>query len=99
MRDVIKAPNSKLQAPENSQISSTKGRCDFWRFTFGASLELGCWSLELAAGLSPSARLGMTSRLDDDRILDLVEFRPPHRGRRAAARDQGPRVQSRRAPA
>jgi hypothetical protein len=41
----LQAPSS--QAPENIQIPSSKRRCDLWCLMFGASLELGCWSLEL----------------------------------------------------
>src|SRR6266404_3703253 len=54
-----KTPNSKLQHPEKLQPPSLKssGRCLFppgvqcggsWKLVLGASLDVGCWSLELS---------------------------------------------------
>jgi hypothetical protein len=44
----MKAPNSKLQAPEKHQISSTKqtvqGAIGGWRLEFLWSLDVGAWS-------------------------------------------------------
>ena len=43
-----KAPNSKLQEPEKFQTSNTNPtRTLVWSLVLDASLELGCWSLEL----------------------------------------------------
>jgi hypothetical protein len=43
-----KAPNFKHQAPEKFQTSSSNAtaRQPGWILVLGASLELGCWSLE-----------------------------------------------------
>src|SRR5438876_1568664 len=57
----FKAPSSKLQAPEKHQAPNIKPAAPaFGASLFGASMELGFWSLELAAEPSSSARHGMT---------------------------------------
>jgi hypothetical protein len=48
VRSVRKAPNSNIQAPEKHQAANFKqGHAPALVLGFGASLELGCWSLEL----------------------------------------------------
>jgi hypothetical protein len=42
----MKAPNSKLQAPEKFQAPNSFG-ATIWSLLFGASLELGAWNLVL----------------------------------------------------
>src|SRR5436305_15050245 len=43
---LVKAPSSKLQAPEKFQTGKLQEQRR-WLFVFGASLELGAWDLEL----------------------------------------------------
>jgi hypothetical protein len=44
--DEMKAPSSKLQAPEKNQApNSSETSRQSWNLKFGASLELGAWSL------------------------------------------------------
>jgi hypothetical protein len=50
---MLKIPSSKLQAPEKFQIPNTKAdRSQIitlidWSLVLGASLNVGCWCLEL----------------------------------------------------
>src|SRR5438270_4911723 len=55
----MKAPNSKLQAPEKHQAPTIKQTASllFGASMFGISLELGAWDLELPPGSPFSARL------------------------------------------
>jgi hypothetical protein len=41
------APSAKLQHPEKLQTSTSKPNAlsTYWSLMFGASLELGCWTL------------------------------------------------------
>jgi hypothetical protein len=41
------APNPKLQAPKKLQAPNINMRTLNWNLNLGASLELGCWCLEL----------------------------------------------------
>jgi hypothetical protein len=49
---MVKAPNSKLQAPEKFQTPSSNmlGRQLVFDLELGSSLELGAWNLELSFG-------------------------------------------------
>ncbi len=45
---MLKIPNSKLQAPEKIQIPNIKASPSTnWNLELGASLDVGCWCLEL----------------------------------------------------
>jgi hypothetical protein len=48
---ILKGQSTNMQAPEKFQAPSAKKVPEeyrpFWNLKFGASLELGCWDLEL----------------------------------------------------